>query len=210
MVDSARLPMGEFDENRVIDCVDRLVSVVRHRMEKKVSRDSIKGAIERLLREGRLVFAITTVELADRGDHLADAALRTVFAEMVGGALPERGAGHLQVLAYGQRAALRAPHEPPPRGHRWHDHWMRNLLTCWLIFIVERDFGIPPSCNRSRYSKRAFDPLGIKIVVKALARHGIDLNEANVQQNIWYGLPGDLVRESARRFASETVDNPIL
>jgi hypothetical protein len=198
MVASARLPTGEFDENRVIDCVDKLVSMVRHRMEKKVSRETIRNAMERLLREGQLGFAITTIEFADAGDELADAALRVVFAEMVaaGGRLPGQGPGYLQIWAYGQRAVRRAPLEPPPRGHRWHDNWMRNLLACWLIFFVDRDFGIDPSSNRERSSrnhgKRARALSGISIVVAALARHGIELTETNLQENIWFGLPGEL------------------
>jgi hypothetical protein len=211
MVAAARLPTGKFDENRIIDCIDSVVLTIRRRIEKEASWEAIRNAIERLLRKGQLDFAVTTIALADKGDEICDAALWNVFADIVGGALPERGPGHLQVLAYGQRAALRAPHERPPRGHRWHDKWMRNLLTCWLIFFVERDFGIGPSCNRGpKHDKRPRALSGISIVVAALARHGVELDATNVQENIWFGPAGDMVRNSARRFASETVDNSIL
>jgi hypothetical protein len=211
MTASVRLPTGEFNVSRAIDCIDKLISMVRHRMEKKASRETIQKIIETLLRKGELDFAITTIAFADKGDELADAALRTVTGEIIGGALPERKPGHLQVLAYGQRALHRAPHERPPPGPRWHDKWMRNLLTCWLIFFADRDLDLRPSCNRERsHGKRARTPSGISLVVTALRRHGIDLDEANVQENIWFGLPGELVRADARRFASETGENSIL
>jgi hypothetical protein len=211
VVASARLPTGEFDEERVIDCIADVVSMVRYRMEREGSLEAIKAAIERLLRAGRLRFTITTIERADKGDEIADAALRTVFAEMVGGMFPERGPGHLQIWAYGQRAVLREAHRRP-RGHRWHDDWMRNILACHLIVIVERDFGIRPSRNRSpsermdgKRKRRNADALsGIGIVVKALARHGIELAEMSAQENIWFGPAGEIVRSNI-----ETVDNHI-
>jgi hypothetical protein len=122
-----------------------------------------------------------------------------------GGAVPERGPGHLQVLAYGQRAVLREPHQRP-RGHRWHDNWMRNILTCYLIAIVDRDFDIRPSRNRERsHGKRAHALSGIGIVVRALARHGVELDETNVQENIWFGAAGEIVRADIK-----TVRNSIL
>jgi hypothetical protein len=223
MVASARLPTGEFNEERVIDCVAAAASTVRYKMERKGSLEAIKAAIERLLREGRLRFTITTIEFADKGDEIADAALRTVFAEMVGGMFPERGPGHLQIWAYGQRAVLREAHRRP-RGQRWYDKWMRNILTCHLITIVERDFGIPPSHNRSpsermdgkRNRKNADALSGIGIVVKALALIDVDVgDEASVQENIWFGAAREIYEniwlEPAGKIVRTNmgVDNPI-
>jgi hypothetical protein len=197
MVASARRPTGDFDEARVIDCVDAVVSTARYRMERKMSLEAIRAAIERLLREGKLTFTITTIQLADAGDEICDAGLRTVGGELQIALLQKRdlAPGHLQIIAYYQRAGQRAPHKRP-RGHRWHDDWMRNILACWLIAIVERDFGIPPSHNRERSveSKRGLS--GIEIVVAALHRHGIELDETNVQENIWFGPAGEIVRAS--------------
>ena len=213
MTASVRLPTGELDESRAIDCIDKLASMICHRMEKRASRENLQRAIENLLRKGEHDFAIAAIAFADKRDELADAALRNVFIEMgaAGGRLPGQGPGHVQIWAYGLRAVKCAPHERPPRGHRWHDNWMRNLLTCWLIFFADRDLDLRPSCNRERsHGKRARTPSGISLVVTALRRHGIELDEANVQENIWFGLAGELVRASARRFASETVDNSIL
>ena len=98
----------------------------------------------------------------------------------------------MQLLAYGQRALERAPHKRPP-GHRWHDDWMRNIQICCLINWVCRTFGVQPTRNRAAQRAKR-EPSGISIVVAALARNKIYLNEASVQENIWFGLPGELVR----------------
>jgi hypothetical protein len=190
---SVRLPAG-IDENRAIDRAAEWASMARHRMEKEYSREWLKTTLQKGLREGRLNLTILAIEAADAGDEIADEALRTVYAEMAGGVLPQRGPGHLQIWAYGQRAILRAPHKRP-QGHRWHDDWMRNIQICVLIVSACREFGVPPSRNReNRRSNRA--PSGISIVVAALARSGIHLYEASVQQNLWFGLAGELVRST--------------
>jgi len=52
---------------------------------------------------------------------------------------------------------------------------------------------VRPTRNRAaRRANRA--PSGISLVVAALARNDIHLNEASVQENLWSGLPGELVR----------------
>jgi hypothetical protein len=198
MVATARLPTGEFNEERIIDCVAIAASTVRYRIEREGSPEAIKAAIKRLLRKGELTFVIVTIQLADKGDEIADEALRDVCAEMMseGGRLPGQGPGWLQIWAYGQRAMPREPHRRP-RGQRWYDNWMRNILTCYLIAIVERDFGIDPSRNLERSVKSKRGLSGIGIVVKALARIDVDVgDELNVQSNIWFGP----AREIAENF----------
>jgi hypothetical protein len=66
-----------------------------------------------LKREGALSITIKAVEAADQGDDLADAALRTVGAELQTLLVQGRdlAPGHLQIVAYLQRAARRAPHK---------------------------------------------------------------------------------------------------
>ncbi len=180
------------DENRAIDRAAGWISMVRHRLEKEYSWEFLETELRKGLREGRLTLTIHPVQAADAGDEIADAALRTVYAEMAGGILPERGPGHLQVCAYGQRAVLRAPHKRP-RGHRWHDNWIRNIQICMLIDLACRKFGVHPTRNRdTRRANRA--PSGISLVVAALARNNIHLDEGSVQENLWKGLPGELVR----------------
>ena len=191
---SVLLPTAETDENRAINRIADVISMVRHRMEKEYSGEWLETALLNGLREGRLTLTNYAVEAANAGDEIADAALRTVFAEMVaaGGRLPEQGPGHLQVWAYGQRAVLRPPHKRP-QGHRWHDNWMRNIQVCRLIDLACREFGVRASRNRAaRRANRT--PSGVSLVVAALARNNIHLEEASVQENLWFGLPGELVR----------------
>jgi len=191
---SVLLPTGELDENLAINRIAAWISMVRHRMEKEYSLEWLKTALRNGLREGRLTLTVYAVEAANAGDEIADAALRIVFAEMVaaGGRLPEQGPGHLQVWAYGQHAVLHGPHKRP-QGHRWHDDWMRNIQVCMLIDLTCREFGVRASRNReARRANRT--PSGISLVVAALARNNIYLYEASVQQNVWFGLPGELVR----------------
>jgi hypothetical protein len=192
---SVRLPTGELDENRAIDCIAALISKLRPRLEKEYSREWLETELWKGLREGRLTLTNSAIQAADAGDEIADAALRTVFAEMAGSKLPEQEPGHLQVWAYGRRAVLRAPHKRP-QGHRWHDDWVRNIQICNLIYFVCRELGVQPSRNRAELRANR-TPSGVSLVVAALARNNIHLNEASVQENIWFGLPGELVRTIA-------------
>jgi hypothetical protein len=174
-----------------------------HRLETKLSKEILGAIVQQKLREGRLPFTLLTVKFANEGDRLCDAALRLVFAEMVGGASMERGPGHLQVWAYGQRAVLQ-PHKRKP-GRSWNDNIMRNVQICVLIDAACRGFGVSPTRNlfpgRTRAAHEANrPPSGISLVVDALKlirRRGhlrdIHLNEANVQNNIWFGLAGEMV-----------------
>jgi hypothetical protein len=190
------LPTGELDENRAINLAAAQISMVRHRLEKEFSREWLETELRKGLRKGRLTLTLSAVKAADAGDEIADAVLRAVYAEMAGGALPERGPGHLQLWAYGQRAVLRAPHRRP-QGHRWHDDYMRDIQLCMLIVWACREFGVRASRNRAerRAARRANrTPSGISLVVAALARNDIHSNEASVQQNVWFGPPGKLVR----------------
>jgi len=186
------LPTGELDENRAINRLADLIPMVRHWFEKEDNREFLETELRKGLREGRLPLTIYAVQAADAGDEICDAALRTVFAEWVGGMLPEQGPGHLQVWAYGQRAVLRSPHKRP-QGHRWHDDWMRNIQLCMLIVWACREFGVYATRNRdSRRANRT--PSGISLLVAALARNNIHRDEGSVQENLWRGLPGELVR----------------
>jgi hypothetical protein len=195
-------PALRLDEQRMVDQIAGWVKAVSHRLEsKEYSREFLRDELQKGLREGRLTLTNHAVMAADKGDEIADAALRAVYAEMqgaihaatmLGGTVPKWGPGHLQISAYGQRAVLRAPNERG-QGHRWHDGWMRNIQICRLIDAACREFGVRPTRNRaSRRDDRA--PSGISLVVAALARNKIHLHESSVQENIWKGLPGELVR----------------
>jgi hypothetical protein len=191
------------DETRAISRVAIWIATIRHRMEKEYSREWLETELRKGLREGRLTLTIKAVEAADNGDEIADAALRIVYAEMAGGTLSERGPGHLQVWAYGQRAVLRPPHRRP-RGRRWYDDWVRNIDICVCIYLACCEFGVRPTRNRAaRRANR--EPSGVSLVVAALARNGIHLEEGSVQEHLWLGLPGELVRATLPRFLEDSI-----
>jgi hypothetical protein len=102
------LPMVVFDEQRAINRVSIWVATVGHMMPKEYSREWLEKTLRRYLREGGLSIATKAALAGDLGDEIADAALRDVFGEMVGGVLVPRGEGHLQIWAYGHRANKRS------------------------------------------------------------------------------------------------------
>jgi hypothetical protein len=212
------------DEERIIDCVATQVAMVRHKLGTEYGLEFMADTLRNALREGRQPLTNYTIEAAEkRGDEICDAALRTVYLELAsrrllergpsgslqihadaaGGAVciemavntfPEWSPGHLQLLAFGERAIERAPVKRP-QGHRWHDDWMRNIQICQLIRWVRHTFGL--RATRSRASRRANRaPSAISIVVVALARANVlHISEGSVQ-NIWFGLSGEIVRSA--------------
>jgi hypothetical protein len=180
---SIRLPTGELDENRIIGL-------------SRYGREWLQTELEKGLREGSYELASCAVKEADAGNEIADAALRTIAREMLGGALPERKPGYVQVEAYGQRALGQPPHKRP-RGRNLHDNLVRDLIICHFIILACHDHGVLPTRNpENRGANRASS--GISIVVEALARErNLHLDEASVQRNIWFGLAGALARRHA-------------
>jgi hypothetical protein len=184
------------DEQRMVDIVAAAVENVFHRLEKEFSLEWLATMTRKWLREGRQPFIDYTVRVADGGDAICDAQLRTVYVEVQTGALPRRE-GHAAILIYGLRAMQRAPHKP--RGRRWQEHWMRNIQICKLIEYACYKCGVWPTRNRAASDRAARGiptmPSGCSLVVAALARHGLHLDEATVE-HIWHGLPGEIVRSA--------------
>jgi hypothetical protein len=189
------LPLRVLDEQRMIDVVATWVEKVRHRLEKEFSREWLETALLNGLREGRLQLTIYAVEAADKGDEICDAALRNFAAELQLPLLQGRdlAPAHLQVITYLQRVARRAPHQR--RGHRWHDNWMGNIQICVLIDLACRVFDVRPTRHKRTAHRANRAPSGVSLVRDALARKGgRHLEEGSVQENIWNGLPGEIVR----------------
>jgi hypothetical protein len=192
---SLRYPLVVADEQRAINRVSVWASMLRHRMEKEYSREWLETELQKGLREGRLTLTIKAVEAADAGDEIADGALRDIGAELQVALVQGRelAPGHLQVIAYFQRAGRRAPHKRK-RGHAWYDDWIRNFAICILVQLACAEYGVPPT--RSRGSRRADRRLsGVSLVTAALARNRVNLDEGTVQQHIWFGLWGELARQ---------------
>ena len=192
---SILLPLVPFDEKRAINRVTVWVALAHHRLSKEWSREWLEVTLRQYLRGG-LITVIKVIDAADKGDEIADAALREVGAELIG--LPLEGPGDLQILAYFQRAGLRAPHKRG-RGRKWYDRWSRDLAICLLIQLACKEFGVAPTRNSASVKK----PSGCSLVAAALKRNRIRLDERSVQQHIWLGLPGELARQA---FAERPVE----
>jgi len=192
-------PLVTFDEKRAVNRVAIKVALVHHQLSTQFSREWLERTLRQYLRGG-LITVIKVVEAADAGDEIADMALREVGAELL--EQPSGRTGDFQIIAYLQRAALRAPHKRG-RGAQWYDDWSRNFGICLLIELACKEFGISPTRNReSTRAKR--NPSGCSLVAAALKRNGIHLDERSLQQNIWFGLPGELAR---RAFAERPIES---
>jgi hypothetical protein len=188
--------MVVFDERRAINRLIIKVASIRHRLDEQYSREWLETTLQQCLREGELPITSMAVEAADKGDEIADAALRKIGAELQVLLVQGRdlAPGHLQVIAYFQRAALRAPHKRK-RGRTWYDDWYRNHAICVLIIAACLEFDVQPTRNReSRRADR--QPSGISLVTAALARNRINLDESTIQRKIWFSLPGALMRKA--------------
>jgi hypothetical protein len=188
-----------FDEQLAIDRTSTAVAVLLDKLDAFESRTWLETELLRGLREGRLALTIKAVEGADMGDEIADAALRQVGGELQIPMLQKQdlAPGHLQVVAYLQRVATRAPHRRK-RGRHWADDWRRDHAICLLIELTRKEFGIPTT--RHRESRRAARrPSAISIVTAALGRNGIHIDEGTIQRHIWFGMPGELARQEFER-----------
>jgi|SRR5262249_43294178 len=191
-------PLDAADEQRAIKRTAIAVAMVRHKFSN--SREWLETELRTGLREGRFALTIKAVEAADKGDEIADAALRDIGAELQMPLVQGRdlAPSHLQVIAYFQRAAKRPPHKRKRGRYAWYDDWQRNVGICFLILLTCAEYGVTPTRNRqSRRSGRR--PSGISIVTAALALNRINLDEGTIQQKIWFGLMGELVRQAVAK-----------
>jgi hypothetical protein len=116
---------------------------------------------------------------------------------------PVSAPGHLQIIAYFQRAGRRPPHKRQRGRYAWYEHWIRNLGICFLILLTCAEYGVDPTRNReSRRAKRQAS--GISLVTAALALNRMHFAEGTIQQKIWLGLPGELARRVAAERPIET------
>lgn len=176
--------------------VEHYVAAVRLVLDslQENSSERLEATLKKLLREGELQVAVGVVRLADKGDLIADKALLDVARELQTPMLQNQALapGHLQVVAYLQRADLTAPRKRKP-GRGECDLWYRNLLMCVLVTKACAWLGIRPTRNRG--SRRAGRGLsGCSIVAEALTRVGIPISEDALQQHIWLGPWGEVVR----------------
>jgi hypothetical protein len=179
------------DEKLALEIATAWVAAVRYRFDARFSREWLEKAIRYELRNGdSLVFVIKAVDAAEQGDEIADAALREVGSELM-----ERRSGRLgegQILAYYQRAGLRAPHGRGP-GRAWYDQYQRNVGACVMIKLACRVFGFHATRSLKSLNPNRQES-GVNLITKALACNGIHIEEKTIQKHIWFGYIGILIR----------------
>ena len=195
-----RPPAVAFDVEGAIARTAERVAALRPQLDPAEGVAWLERSLLDALRAGDLVICAKAIEAADKDDDpITDAALRQVGSELQTALLQKRdlAPGHAQIVTYVQRVLRlnRATHRRG-RGRQWWDNWGRDLTLCVLIGVACCDFpGL--QVTRNRASRRAgARPSVISIVVAALARGGINVEEENLQQHIWLGLLGALARRA--------------
>jgi hypothetical protein len=191
-------PLRPEDEHEAIQRLAIAVAVVRPKLSKEYGLERLETLLTEGLRAGQLSLASKAVEAAHKGDSIADRALRMVGAELQMALLQKRdlAPGHLQVIAYFQRAGARAPHKRKPGRYSEYDAWVRNVGICTLIRLACALYGVPPTrALESRQNARRRRPSGSSLIQAALAKNKVHIAEATIQRHIWLGIWGDLVRQ---------------
>jgi hypothetical protein len=193
-----RFPLSIEDERRAINRLAVDVALVRHKLNKDFGLPRLEELLLAGLREGHLALCVKAREAADKHeDPIADRALRKVAAELQTALMQKRdlAPGHLQVIAYYQGVSDRAPHKRRAGSHGEHDLWVRNIGICSLIRMACAVYGVNPTreLDGPRRSRRR-PPSGISLVVAALAKNKLHLEEKTIQRHIWLGVWGELVR----------------
>jgi hypothetical protein len=178
------LPAISFDEAAAIDTVDKWIGEIHEKMTARFSREWLEAALRDHLQQG-LIEALQVIEWADRGDPIADAALRRVDAEM----RERNDETSPTIKAYGIKAAIRGP-VTRGRGHYWFDDWRRNIGIAVLVHLTKEQFGL--HATRNREQKRRRQASASSVVAAALGRHRVNIGESAVA-NISVRLQGQVL-----------------
>jgi hypothetical protein len=196
--DAVSLPTGGFNKDRAIKCLAIFISKMRYKLRAewaaKFSRHWAETTIIRKLREGRLDLAREAIEEATAGDEIFHNALCFVAGEMDSRPEPP---GLSLVWDYG-KLEMELGTRKRRAGRPGHDNWVRDAEFTVIIWYICRKLGVPATRNRN--ARRADKiPSGVSILVAALGRNGINLPEQTVQEHVWNGPRGRLVREELER-----------
>jgi hypothetical protein len=164
-------PMVAFDERRAINRLAVAVAGIRGLLNQDTKH--LGSLLESALHAGDLGIAAKAAEAADQGDHVADAALRTVGAELLPRLLQGRELepGHLQAVAYLQRVAKRDPLKRKPGRYTEHGAFFRYIGICLLVLLACAAYDVRPTRNRAdrRAGRRASASLRLRSPATASA-----------------------------------------
>ena len=188
--DPPSFPLRAEHEAWAIEWLAQAATHVRDKLEAS-GAERFETLLKEVLREG---MELKVVEAADKGDWLCDKALREVGAEFLDAMIQKRDlpVGGMQIVSYYQRAAGRAPLSRKAGRHSDYDYWFRNVGVCMLIELARKWLGVPPTRNPA--GRR---PSGCTLTSAALKRHGIRIKEGTIQKDIWFGVWGMAVRDTA-------------
>jgi hypothetical protein len=173
-------------EREAVAAALKWYDVISDKMTASASREWLQTTLQDFLRQG-LIERLKVIEAADKGDDIADAALRQVYAEM-------RECGQeppANLKAYGIRAVLRGPVARTLGRYGKYDNWRRDIGLACLIYLVHYRFRLLPT--RTRWSRHERTPSACSIVRIALHKRGIKVSESRLN-NLWgNGLGARLV-----------------
>ena len=117
-------------------------------MEKQYNVEWLAAELRKGLRAAGSTLTIKAIEAAEKHDD--EIATRRCGRSMPS-SLAARSRARARTLAgFSLRSACRAAGPAQRgRGHRWHDHWVRNITICVLIELACLEFGVRPSRNRT-------------------------------------------------------------
>lgn len=71
--------------------------------------------------------------------------------------------------------------------YAWHDGWLGDMHVCFLVHLAARESAACRSPAIASRSAASGVPSIISLIVAALTRNRVDLDDATVPQHIWYG-----------------------
>jgi len=192
---SIQLPAGLLDANRAIDCVAAWVPKMLHKLTPEYSQDWFRILLRKALREDRPTLSEYAFHLANAGDKIAGEEMRRVAVEISRGELASGPGQHLHLRHYCDGILLQQQKRRP--GRPWHNTYVRDTEICALIWYVHRElkkYDVRATRTRASHGDDTKRHSAISIVVVALSRNGLNIEETHVQDNIWNSERGKLVR----------------
>ena len=182
------LPTVIFNEAAAIDAVVGLIDELRERIAAPRILKWLELKMHDQLRTG-LLGELQVIEWAERGDVIADAALRMMYAEMRN----HHEEPSVLVEAYIIKTIVRGA-ATRGRGHFWFDNWGRDIGITVLVYLTAETFSLHPTRNREQ--RRHRQASACSIVAEALGRRRINIREKTVE-NIWARLQGEALAYAA-------------